>query len=179
MFKSENTALVVVDVQGKLAQLMYGKQALFHNLRKIIKGIQVLGIPILWVEQNPEGLGPTIPEVSELLVNIEPISKSSFSSCRNERFIQKLRTANRNQILVAGIEAHVCVYQTAVDLVDLGYEVQVVTDAVSSRTLENKKVALQKIRDAGVSLTSTEMALFELLGVAEGEQFREILKIVK
>ena len=179
MFKSENTALVVVDVQGKLAQLMYGKQALFHNLRKIIKGIQVLGIPILWVEQNPEGLGPTIPEVSELLVNIEPISKSSFSSCRNERFIQKLRTANRNQILVAGIEAHVCVYQTAVDLVDLGYEVQVVTDAVSSRTLENKKVALQKMRDAGVSLTSAEMALFELLGVAEGEQFREILKIVK
>ena len=179
MLKAKKTALIVVDVQGKLAHLMYEKQVLFHNLRKIIKGIQVLGIPILWVEQNPEGLGPTIPEVSELLVNIEPISKSSFSSCRNERFIKTLKAVNRNQVLIVGIEAHVCVYQTAVDLVDLGYEVEVVTDAVSSRTLENKKVALQKMRDAGVSLTSTEMALFELLGVAEGEQFREILKIVK
>jgi len=179
MFKSENTVLIVIDVQGKLAQLMYEKQSLFHNLRKIIKGIQALGIPILWVEQNPEGLGPTIPEITELLSGIKPISKSSFSSCRNERFIQKLRAANRNQILVVGIEAHVCVYQTSMDLVDLGYEVEVVEDAVSSRTLSNKKVALQKMRDAGVSLTSTEMALFELLGVAEGEQFREILKIVK
>ena len=179
MLKAEKTVLIVVDVQGKLAQLMYEKQTLFENLRKIIKGIQVLGIPILWVEQNPEGLGPTIPEITELLAGIKPISKSSFSSCRNERFIQKLRAANRNQILIVGIEAHVCVYQTAVDLVDFGYEVEVVTDAVSSRTIENKKVALQKMRDTGVSLTSTEMALFELLGVAEGEQFREILKIVK
>ena len=179
MLKAEKTVLIVVDVQGKLAQLMYEKQSLFENLRKIIKGIQVLGIPILWVEQNPEGLGPTIPEVSELLVDIEPISKSSFSSCRNKRFIKTLKAANRNQVLVVGIEAHVCVYQTSMDLVDLGYEVEVVEDAVSSRTLSNKKVALQKMRDAGVSLTSTEMALFELLGVAEGEQFREILNIVK
>ncbi len=179
MLKSEKTALIVVDVQGKLAQLMYGKQTLFENLRKIIKGIQALGVPILWVEQNPEGLGPTIPEVTELLAGIEPISKSSFSCCRNERFIQALKTANRNQVLIVGIEAHVCVYQTAVDLVDLGYEVEVVTDAVSSRTIENKKVALLKMRDAGVSLTSTEMALFELLELAEGKQFKEILKLVK
>ena len=179
MLKAKKTVLIVVDVQGKLAQLMYNKQSLFENLRIIIKGIQVLGIPILWVEQNPEGLGPTIPEITELLVNIEPISKSSFSSCRNERFIKTLKAVNRNQVLIVGIEAHVCVYQTAVDLVDLGYEVEVVTDAVSSRTLENKKVALQKMRDAGASLTSTEMALFELLVVAEGEQFKEILNIVK
>lgn len=179
MLKSKKTVLIVVDVQGKLAQLMYAKQTLFENLRKIIKGIQALGVPILWLEQNPEGLGPTIPEVSELLTSIEPISKSSFSGCRNERFVQALKDANRNQVLIVGIEAHVCVYQTAVDLVDLGYEVEVVTDAVSSRTVENKKVALQKMRDIGVSLTSTEMALFELLEVAEGEQFKEILKLLK
>ena len=179
MLKPEKTVLTIVDVQGKLAQMMSGKQALFENLQKIIKGIQALEIPILWVEQNPEGLGSTIPEVAELLAGINPISKLSFSCCKNERFIQALKAENCNQILIVGIEAHICVYQTAMDLVKLGYEVEVVTDAVSSRTVENKNVALQKMSSAGVSLTSTEMALFELLEVAEGEQFKEILKIVK
>ena len=179
MLKPEKTVLTIVDVQGKLAQMMSGKQALFENLQKIIKGIQALEIPILWVEQNPEGLGSTIPEVAELLAGINPISKLSFSCCKNERFIQALKAANCNQILIVGIEAHICVYQTAMDLVKLGHEVEVVTDAVSSRTVENKNVALQKMSRAGVSLTSTEMALFELLEVAEGEQFKKILKIVK
>ena len=179
MLKSKNTALIVIDVQGKLAHMMYEKETLFENLQKIIKGILALDIPILWLEQNREGLGPTIPAVRELLTRIEPISKYSFSGGRNERFIQALKAANRSQILIIGIETHVCVYQTAMDLVDLGYEVEVVTDAVSSRTIDNKKIALQKMRDAGVGLTSTEMALFELLEVAEGKQFKEILKIVK
>lgn len=179
MLKTENTVLVIVDVQGKLANLMHGKQALFENFQKVIKGMQVLGIPILWVEQNPEGLGPTIPEITDLLVDIKPISKLCFSSYRNEHFVQALKASDRNQVLIAGIEAHVCVYQTAVDLVGSGYEVHIVTDAVSSRTQGNKQLALQKMKNSGVNLTSTEMALFELLGVAEGEQFKQILKIVK
>jgi len=179
MLKMENVALLIVDIQGNLAHSMHGKELLFKNVQKLIKGIQVLGIPILWVEQNPQGLGPTIPEIADILSNIQPISKMSFSSCGNERFVQALKALNRKQVLIAGIEAHVCVYQTAADLVDLGYEVQVVADAVSSRTIENKEIGLQKMRDSGVSLTSVETALFELLKVAEGEQFREILKIVK
>jgi len=179
MLKIESTVLVVVDVQGKLANLMYGRQALFENLQKAIKGIQVLEIPILWVEQNPEGLGPTIPEITDLLIDIEPIGKISFSSCRNELFIQALKAADCNQVLIVGIETHICVYQTAMDLVDSGYEVHIVTDAVSSRTQDNKQVALQKMKDSGVNLTSTEMALFELLGAAEGKKFMQILKIVK
>ncbi len=158
---------------------MHEKELLFKNVQKLIKGIQVLGIPILWVEQNPQGMGPTIPEIADILSNIQPIIKMSFSSCRNDRFVQALKALNRKQVLIAGIEAHVCVYQTAADLVGLGYEVQVVTDAVSSRTIENKEIGLQKMRDSGVSLTSVETALFELLKVGEGEQFREILKIVK
>ncbi len=179
MFKMENVILLIVDIQGNLAHLMHEKELLFKNVQKLIKGIQVLGVPILWVEQNPRGLGPTIPEIADLLPNIQPISKMSFSSCRNDRFVQALKALNRKQVLIAGIEAHVCVYQTAADLVDLGYEVQVVTDAVSSRNVENKEIGLQKMRDSGVSLTSVETALFELLKVAEGEQFREIIKIVK
>jgi len=179
MLTSENTILVLVDVQGKLAHLMHGKETLFENLRRVIKGIQILGIPILWTEQYPEGLGPTIAQVADLLSGIQPISKLSFSCCRNDRFVQALKASGRNQVLIVGIEAHVCVYQTAADLLKLGYEVQVVSDAVSSRTLENKEVGLQKMRDAGVGLTSTEMALFELVRVAEGQQFKEILKIVR
>ena len=179
MLKTENVILLIVDIQGNLAHLMHGKELLFNNVQKLIKGIQVLKIPILWVEQNPQGLGPTIPEIADILSNIQPISKMSFSSCRNDRFVQALKTLNRRQVLIAGIEAHVCVYQTAADLVDLGYEVQVVTDAVSSRNFENREIGLQKMRDSSVSWTSVETALFELLKVAEGEQFREIIKIVK
>lgn len=179
MLKIENTILLIIDIQGNLAHLMHGKERLFKNVQKLIKGIQILGIPILWVEQNPQGLGPTIPEIAELLSNIQPISKMSFSSCRNDGFLQTLNTLNRKQILIAGIEAHVCVYQTAADLVDNGYEVQVVTDAVSSRSVENKEIGLQRMKNSGATLTSVETALFELLKVAEGEQFKEILKIVK
>lgn len=179
MLEIENVSLVIVDIQGNLAHLMHGKEQLFKNVQKLIKGIQVLEIPILWVEQYPEGLGSTIPEIADLLSHIQPISKMSFSSCRNDRFVQALKALNRKQVLIAGIETHVCVYQTAADLVDLKYEVQVVTDAVSSRNMENKEIGLQKMRDSGVCLTSVETALFEILKVAEGEQFREILKILK
>ena len=179
MLKIENTTLLIVDIQGNLAHSMHGKELLFKNVQKLIKGIQILGIPILWVEQNPRGLGLTIPEIADLLSDIQPISKMSFSSCRNDRFVQALNALNRKQVLIAGIETHVCVYQTAAELVDIGYDVQVVTDAVSSRNMENKEIGLQRMRDSGVSLTSVETALFELLKVAEGEQFKEILKIVK
>lgn len=179
MLKIENASLLIIDIQGNLAHSMRGKELLFKNTQKLIKGIQILGIPIIWTEQNPKGLGPTIPEIADLMSNIRPISKMTFSCCQNDLFIQALKTLNRKQVLVSGIETHVCIYQTSLDLVDLGYEVQVVTDAVSSRNIDNKEIGLQKMKDYGVSLTSVETVLFELLKVAEGEQFKEILKIIK
>lgn len=179
MLKREDTALVVVDVQGKLAQLMHNKEFLFENLQKVVKGVQAVGLPIIWVEQNPMGLGPTIPELAELLSDLQPISKLSFSCCGNEKFRQALEALGRKQVLVVGIETHVCVYQTTMDLLSLDYEVQVVADAVSSRTAENRQIGLERMRDAGAALTSTEMALFELLGAAKGPEFKEVLKIVK
>lgn len=179
MLTLENTALIVVDVQDKLARVMYEKEMLFENLQKLIKGVQILGIPIILTEQNPGGLGPTIPEVAHLLSDLQPIPKLSFSCCGDGRFLRELEALNRQQVLIAGIEAHVCVYQTAVDLLRLGYEVQVVADAVSSRTAENREIGLERVRSEGASLTSTETALFELLKVAEGAKFKEILNIVK
>lgn len=179
MLKTDDTVLVLVDVQGKLAQLMDGKEALYQNLRKLVQGFQVLGLPILWVEQNAAGLGPTIPELAELLVGQTPLAKFSFSCCGEADFMEKLRATGRRQVLIAGIEAHVCIYQTATELLKLGYEVEVVADGVSSRTAANRELALHKMPQLGARLTSVEMALFELLGKAEGPAFKAMLKIVK
>ena len=179
MITTEDTALVLVDVQGKLAQSMHNKKDLFENLKKMVKGAQVLGVPILWAEQNPDGLGPTMPEIAELFTNQSPVSKFSFSCCGSKQFLRDLEAVNRKNILIVGIEAHVCVYQTAADLTNLQYNVQIVADAVSSRTAENKQIGLEKSKDAGASLTSTETALFELLKEAKGDKFKEIINLVK
>ncbi|MFH1009410.1 MAG: hydrolase [Candidatus Latescibacterota bacterium] len=179
MLKSEDSVLIIADVQGRLAHAMYEKERLFEHLSKLIQGVRVLGVPILWVEQNPDGLGPTIPEVADLLPDLTPIPKFSFSCCGCELFLQAFRALDRRQVLIAGIEAHVCVYQTAMELLEQGLEVQVVSDAVSSRTPENREIGLGRIRDAGGMVTSTEMALFEMLQTVEGPQFKEMLSIVK
>jgi nicotinamidase-related amidase len=180
MLTVNNTVLIVIDVQGKLAEIMDNKEDLFANLERIIKGAQVLNIPIIWTEQVPEKLGPTLPQLSELLApGSAPIPKSSFSCCGVSSFTDTLQSLGRQQILITGIETHVCVYQTTLDLLAGGYEVQVVADAVSSRTPENRHIGLTRMQDAGAALTSTEMALFELLRVAEGSPFKQIAKIVK
>ena len=118
MFKKENTALIVIDIQDKLANVMHEKKLLFQNAKKLVQGIRALEIPVIWLEQNPRALGPTIPEVADVLLDIKPINKMSFSCCGNEQFMQALQATNRKQILITGIEAHVCVYQTAADLLD-------------------------------------------------------------
>jgi nicotinamidase-related amidase len=180
MLNVKDTALIVIDVQGKLAQLMHQKECLFANVKRMIKGAQVLDIPLLWTEQVPDKLGPTTPDIAELLADsTQPISKASFSCCGHAPFMEAFKSLGRHQVLLTGIEAHVCVYQTALDLLDMGYDVQVVTDAVSSRIAENKQIGIDRMKEAGATLTSTEMALFELLRVAEGEQFKAITKIVK
>lgn len=179
MLTIQDTCLLIVDVQGKLAQLMHGKAQLFDNLRKLIQGIRILDVPILWVEQNPAGLGPTVPEVAEPLAGLEPIAKMSFSCTGNARFLEALKRLDRRQVLIAGIETHICIYQTTAGLLEMGYGVQVVADAVSSRTPENKAIGLQRMRDAGASLTSVETALFELLAVAQGEAFKTVLNIIE
>lgn len=179
MLTQENAALIVVDVQGKLAHLMYEKERLFENLRKLIRGVRVLQIPIIVTEQLPEKLGSTIPEIAELVPDVEPIRKSTFSCCGSDSFMHALRSLKRRQILLAGIEAHVCVYQTALDLLNIGHVVHLVADAVSSRTAMNRRIGIQRITREGAKLTSTEMALFELLRVAEGDKFKQILQIVK
>ena len=179
MLNIENTVLVVVDVQGKLATLMHEQEAMMKNIISMAKAARTLALPVLWMEQIPDKLGPTAPELADVLEGLQPIAKSSFSCCGHEGFMEALDMTGREQVLLVGIESHICVYQTAVGLLEQDYHVEVVTDAVSSRTEANKQAALDKMAGAGVELTSVEMALFELLKTAEAPQFRNIARLIK
>ena len=179
MLRANDTTLAIIDVQGRLASIVQEKEALLRNLQILISGAKILALPVLWLEQYPRGLGPTVPEVADLLPDQEPLEKLCFSACGQEMFPGKLRESGRRQVLIAGIETHVCVYQTTRDLLDRGFHVEVVADAVSSRTVENKEIGLTRIRDEGAAVTSVEMALFELLRTAEAERFKEIAQLVK
>jgi len=179
MLDIQNCCLVVVDVQGKLAQLMHGKEILFKNIQILIKTAKILNIPILWCQQCPNVLGPTLPEIEQLLTDIEPIDKSAFSCCGDEQFNIKLNESKRQQVILCGIETHVCIYQTAADLLTKGFSVDLIADAVSSRTQENKQIAINRMAAEGVNISCTEMALFELLKTAEHPQFKQIAKLIK
>jgi len=179
MLDIQNCCLVVVDVQGKLAQLMHDKESLFKNIQILIQAAKILNVPILWCQQCPQSLGPTISQIAELLSDNEPINKASFSCCGCDKFNDKLNELNRKGVLLCGIEAHVCIYQTAVDLLRKGFGVEVIADAVSSRMLENKQIAINRLAAEGAKITSTEMALFELLKTADHPHFKQIAKLVK
>lgn len=179
MLTTDDTVLVIIDIQDRLVRVMHDKEKLVRNVLKLIRGAQVLEIPIVLTEQYPAGLGPTLPEITGLIPDVKPIEKFCFSCCDEDAFCQALASLNCKKVLIAGIEAHVCVYQTAMALLQTGYEVQVVVDCVSSRELENKTVSLTKLGNAGINPTTTEMALFELLKVAKGDKFKQISNIVK
>jgi nicotinamidase-related amidase len=179
MLKLENTALLIIDMQGKLFNVMNEKESLLANSLKLIKGLKILEVPMIVTEQNPKGLGPTLDEITQIIPEIKPISKLCFSCCQNTEFMQALSELKRRQILICGIEAHICVYQTSLELISKGYEVQVVADVVSSRVPRNMDIALSMIQNAGGKLTVTEMAQYELLQTAECPKFKEMLKVVK
>ena len=175
----EDSVLMVIDMQGNLYESMQEKAFLLENIQKLIRGMQVFGIPVIVTEQIPEKLGPTIDPVAALLPDARRIPKSDFSCCGDEKIMKALKAAERRQVLLCGIETHVCVYQTAVDLLGFGYDVHLVADAVSSRTVLNRKIGIEKMREEGARLASTEMVLFELIRTANDPKFKEIFKIVK
>lgn len=179
MLKMDDTALVLIDVQGKLAKVMHESEALVKQITILIKGAQLLDIPIFWMEQYPKGLGPTTDEVKELLSREVPIDKMVFSACQSEAFQSKQSELKKTSYLVAGIEAHICVYQTVSELLEDGHHVEVVVDGISSRTEANKQVAIDKMQSLGAAVTSVEMALFELMRTAEHPNFKEISKLIK
>lgn len=174
-----NTVLLLIDFQERLFPVMFEKEKLLKNVIKLVKGAKVLEIPIILTEQYPKGLGPTLPEIKELIPGVVPIEKVCFNCADAAAFNSALKSLKRKQVLIAGIEAHICVYQTAMALARDGYEVQVVADGAASRDPENKLTAFTRFRMAGIPPTTTEMALFELLKVAQGDKFKQISSIVK
>lgn len=179
MLTKDNTGLIVVDIQGKLARLVDDSETLIANSAKLIKGAQVLGLPILWLEQNSEKLGPTVEELARLLEDQQPIEKFTFDGCAEPSFMQAVRESNVETWLVCGIETHICVYQTASSLKHQGYEVQLVQDCVSSRTPENRQLGISKLHSHGVELTGLEMCLYELVKDCRKPEFKDILSLIK
>ncbi|HBI3714202.1 TPA: hydrolase [Vibrio parahaemolyticus] len=180
MLSKGNTGLIVVDVQGKLATLMHESDALIENITKLVKGAKALDLPILWLEQNPERLGPTAEPIREVLESKHlPITKYTFDGCKEATFKVAVENAKVDTWLVCGIESHICVYQTAVSLRQSGYRVELVTDCVSSRTAANKALALAKLTANGVVLTGLEMCLYEIVEDCRAPEFKEILALIK
>jgi nicotinamidase-related amidase len=179
MLSRDSAVLVIIDIQGNLAQAMNDRENLFANTVKLIKGFKVFNLPIIFTEQTPQKLGQTIPQIAVELDGIKPMAKETFSCWADVHFREHLEALSRRHVVLLGIESHVCVYQTALDLISNGYSVHLVADAVSSRTRENRDTGLAAMKSAGAYLTSTEMVLFELLRTAADPKFKEIFKIVK
>lgn len=179
MIDPDNSVVVLIDVQERLVPVMHERDALVRNLRILLQGARILDVPILWLQQYPQGLGGTVPEVAECLEGIEPIDKICFSGFGSPSFREALQGCQRRTAVLAGIESHVCVYQTARDLLADGYGVEVVRDAVTSRTTANRQAGLERMRHLGAGLVSVEMLLFEWLGEAGSPQFKEISRLVR
>jgi nicotinamidase-related amidase len=171
----DRTTLVVVDVQEAFRKVVPDFDRIAKATATLIEGAEAIGIPVVVTEQYPKGLGETVPEVAEHLPEAtEPLEKVCFSAADAEGF----DLGGRDQALVCGVETHVCVNQTALDLLDSGVDVQVAEDAVGSRTAENKQVGLHKMERAGAGITSVETALFELLGKAGTDEFKRIQQLI-
>jgi nicotinamidase-related amidase len=172
----ERAALVVVDVQEAFRKALPSFEEVARAIGVLVEGAAELQIPIVVTEQYPKGLGATVSEVAERLPDsVEPVEKVRFSAAEADGF----DLAGRDQALVCGIETHVCVNQTVLDLLERGTEVHVVADAVGSRTEANRELGLHKMERAGATLTSVETALFELLGGSDAAEFKQVQALVK
>lgn len=174
-----HTLAMCVDIQERLLPHIHGHEELVRRSAILIKGLRVLNVPIVVTEQYTKGLGTTVPEIAAALGTYEPIEKMSFSCCGNPDVEAAVLGNNRHQIIVFGIEAHVCVQQTVLDLIAQGQKVVVLDDCVSSRSANDARVALERMRDAGAVISTMESVLFELLRVSGTQEFKSISALVK
>jgi hypothetical protein len=177
--KKENTIGVVIDIQSRLYPYIQDHELITRNNRILIRGLQILGIPLVVTQQYTKGLGETIPEIAEVLGEYRHIEKMSFSCCDEPRFNEDLALSSKMYVIVTGIEAHVCVMQTVNDLIGQGYIPVVVEDCIGSRKPNDKKMAVERMRQAGAIITTYESILFELLKYSGTPEFKEISKLVK
>jgi len=179
LLDKDNSVLVIVDIQVRLADVMDKKQKVVGNCLHLIEISKLLDIPIILNEQYPKGLGPTVKEIKEALPSIEPIEKITFDCCKGPDFLEKTAALKKDTIILAGMETHVCVIQSCLSLLKNGYNVHLVKDAVCSRTKDNFITGIEMMRDAGAVITCTETVLFQLLEKAGTEEFKVISKRIK
>jgi isochorismate hydrolase len=170
---------LVIDIQERLFPVVADNELLHKNVTILIEGLKALSIPVLVTEQYKKGLGETIPSIKALLEGADFAEKLAFSCCDEPRFAESLELSKKRSVIIVGIEAHVCVLQTAIDLKERGFQPVVVEDCVSSRTPENKRIAMGRLRQEGVIVTSYESILFELCRFAGSDAFKAISKLVK
>ena len=179
-FLEKNDAvLVIVDIQERLAAVMSERKRVVDNCLHLIELAKLLDIPVILNEQYPKGLGPTVSEIKEAIQPYEPLEKMTFSCCKGPSFMERLAATGRKKVILAGMETHVCVLQTCIGLMQSGYAVHAVSDAICSRTRENFRTAIEFMRDAGAVITCTETVLFQLLEKAGTEEFKIISKRIK
>lgn len=173
-------ALVVIDIQEKLLPPIFEKDRLVRNSQLLIRLANVLSLPVLATTQYSKGLGNTVPEIASLMPAVQSLDKLEFGCFGNGEFCSQIaRLSGRNTLLLCGMETHICVLQTALGALNQEHPVHVAADAVSSRTELNWKLGLQRMRDAGAVISSTEMMIYELLGRSGSPEFKEMLKYLK
>ena len=177
--RREESILLVVDVQERLWPVIDAREAVGANLHRLLEGARILEVPVVLSEQYPKGLGPTIAAVRDKAPGATVVAKTAFSCGGEPAIVEGLRRHDRDTLVVAGIEAHVCVLQTALDFLARGYRVHVVADAVSSRAAANRAIALDRMARAGVQVSCTESVLFEWMAEAGSDAFRRVQALLK
>ncbi len=179
MLKRESAGLVIIDIQRKLSAVMAEKEAVISAVSVLIRGCRFMKLPMFFTEQYPEGLGPTEPALLELLDHTQAMTKKYFSCCRDTNLTQELKSTGISQVILAGMETHVCVQQTAFDLITDNFQVFLARDAVTSRKELDRDVALERMKQAGIVVTTVESILFELLESANAAEFHKVQRLIK
>ena len=175
-----NAVLIVVDVQGRLAESVADAEARMAKVITLVEGAKLLDLPILLTAQAPEKIGHTVTELAEKLPETREIPRSSFNIIADPVFFKALESHSRKQVILCGYEAHICIYQSAIALAGAGYEVYVVQDAVSSRDLNNKQVALNELgKHRNIHVLTVEMLLFALLKDAKLPAFKAVSRLIR
>jgi nicotinamidase-related amidase len=175
----QRVGLVVVDLQEKLMPAISGRERILRNAGLLLKLARTLELPVALTTQYQKGLGPVAPAILDEAPGQIPLDKTSFGCFGSEAFVQRLKSWGSSQLLIAGVETHICVTQTVLGARELGHDVHVACDAAGSRTEENHKVGLARMEKAGAVLSSTEMAIYELLGRSDSAAFKTMLPHLK
>ncbi len=178
LIRAADSVLVVIDMQERLVPAMQAPARTLRNARTLLRAAELVGVPTLLTEQYPKGLGHTVPEISSA-TNVTPLAKLHFSCMEDERFAAEFRGFGRKQAVLSGMEAHICVTQTAASLLEDGFEVFVVSDATASRTLESERACIERLSASGAGIVTTEMVVFEWLGRAGTPAFKELLPLIR